>query len=261
MTSQTAFEVKLLDEITLQITFAGSTFESQAQVYNTMHGREDKRRLELLVKTFGKSSQYRGSCMEIERETFGRRLVSIPACTILQSVDCLSDTNLSTNASESNRRDIEELCEYANLHRSLHTPKWIAHCCRVKGCQEGFAVIDGNEKINRPVCAAPKSRVNVPHQHIFMTSMCTRSPITGGKHQRPSKFCSKHSYLESDGDSEDVNPSYPLPLPHTADSLLETSQVGDLPENDDPRLLTGCRKEKGVNRFHERTAGVLALYI
>ena len=54
MTSQTVLETRLLDEITLQITFAGSTFESQAQVYNTMHGREDERRLELLAKTFGR---------------------------------------------------------------------------------------------------------------------------------------------------------------------------------------------------------------
>ena len=47
----------------------------------------------------------------------------------------------------------------------------------------GFAVIDGNEKINRSTCAAPKSKVSLPHQYIYMTSMCTRSPATGGKHQ------------------------------------------------------------------------------
>ena len=35
--------------------------------------------------------------------------------------------------------------------------------------------------------------------------------------------------------------------------------MGDLPDNDDPTLLTGCRKEKGVHRFHDRTAGILAL--
>ena len=89
--------------------------------------------------------------------------------------------------------------------------------------------------------------------------MGTRSPITGGKYQRPSKFCSKHSHLDSGEDNDEVDPSYPLPTPHTVDALLQTGQIGDLPENDDPSLLSGCRKEKSINCFYDRTAGVLAL--
>ena len=52
-----------------------------------------------------------------------------------------------------------------------------------------------------------------------------------------------------------------IPYQHLTqcDVLLQTGQVGDLPENDDLSLLTGCRKKKSVNRFHDRTAGVLAL--
>ena len=171
---------------------------------------------------------------------------------------CLASTDLSTEVTSSNRRDIEKLCELANLHRSLQSPKWVAHTCGMKGC-EGFAVVDGNEKINRPVCAAPKSRVEVPREHIFLTSMCTRSPVNGGPHQKPSKFCILHSHLSDDVDSDEVDPSHPLPTPHHKDDLFQKSQVGELPENDDPTLLTGCRKAKGVNRFHERTAGGLAL--
>ena len=54
VTSQTVFERKLLENVTFQITFAGATFESQAQVYNTMHGTEDEKRLQALAKTFGR---------------------------------------------------------------------------------------------------------------------------------------------------------------------------------------------------------------
>ena len=68
-----------------------------------------------------------------------------------------------------------------------------------------------------------KSRVKIPQEHIFMTSMCTRSPINGGKHQNASKYCCLHSELTS---GEDIQPSHSLPTPHATDALLEKNQVG-----------------------------------
>ena len=41
--------------------------------------------------------------------------------------------------------------------------------------------------------------------------------------------------------------------------ILLKDKVGEVPENDDGSVLTGCRKEKGVTKFYDRTAGVLAL--
>ena len=84
-----------------------------------------------------------------------------------------------------------------------------------------------------------------------MTSMCTRSPTTGGKHARPSKFC-EHHYEELDNTSN-------LPTPHCTNDLLEKGRVGTLPENDDNDVLVGCRKTKGVNLFYDRTAGFMAI--
>ena len=49
------------------------------------------------------------------------------------------------------------------------------------------------------------------------------------------------------------------PNPHTPNPILERDKVGQLPENDDESALVGCRKEKGVTKFYDRTAGVLAL--
>ena len=37
-TNQTAFEVKLLDQVTHQMVYGGVTFESQAFVYNSSFG-------------------------------------------------------------------------------------------------------------------------------------------------------------------------------------------------------------------------------
>lgn len=58
----------------------------------------------------------------------------------------LPSQDLYMEPNKGNRKDIEDLCEHANLTRSLISPKWVHHQCTTKGCGEGFAVIDGNKK-------------------------------------------------------------------------------------------------------------------
>ena len=250
-TSQSVFERKLLDEITHQIVHAGATFESQAIVYNAVNGESDEVRLATYVDCFRRvrnlhSLSWKLNETRLEDGWFLYQLV----CYHLET-GCLSTQDLCTETVKGTRRDIEGLCEVANHMRSLDSPKWVQHRCSTIGCTEGFAVIDGNEKINRSICAAPKSKVSLPHQYIYMTSMCTRSPTTGGKHLKPSKYCEHHM--------EELSSSDSLPTPHSTNSLLEKSVIGDVPENDDSNLLVGCRKAKGVTRFYDRTAGVLSL--
>ena len=48
-------------------------------------------------------------------------------------------------------------------------------------------------------------------------------------------------------------------LHRTIHNLLEKARVGTVPENDDSDVLVGCRKAKEVNRFNNRTAGILSL--
>ena len=50
---------------------------------------------------------------------------------------------------EGNRRDIEGLCQRAMLTASTSPPRWVKHSCKVPGCKEGMATIDGNEKLTR----------------------------------------------------------------------------------------------------------------
>ena len=41
-TTHTVFEVELMKQLTMQLTFSASTFESQTLVYNTIHGPKDQ---------------------------------------------------------------------------------------------------------------------------------------------------------------------------------------------------------------------------
>ena len=101
----------------------------------------------------------------------------------------LQDFNMYTAG---NRRDMEHMCKICMRRISTQPPKWVHHVCNVPGCKEGMVTIDGNEKVNRTVCAAPKNKVKCDVNHINLVQCCTRSPITGGKHQSSSKFCESH---------------------------------------------------------------------
>ena len=84
----------------------------------------------------------------------------------------LSTQNLYTTPDQTNWCNLEQLCASANL-----------------------AVVDGSEKINRPICSAPKSKVFLPQQHIYMTQCCIRSPASGGRFRKPSKYCEMHLFF------------------------------------------------------------------
>ena len=90
-----------------------------------------------------------------------------------------------------------------------------------------------------------------------------QDPLTGGKHRESSKFCELHQPVEPSGtdDSETLSLTIHIPLPlhgvHVNKSP-STSLVGTLPDADSPELLIGCRKLTKVNKFFDRTAGVVA---
>jgi len=118
----------------------------------------------------------------------------------------LSTQNLYTTPDQTNRHNLEQFCASANL-LSSKSPKWVGHTCKTKGCREGFAVVDGNEKINRPICSAPKSKVFLPQQHIYMTQCCIRSPASGGRFRKPSKYCEMHLFLEEQAAASLLTPT------------------------------------------------------
>ena len=132
----------------------------------------------------------------------------------------------------------------------------------MKGCREGLATIDGNEKIRWSMCAAPKSKVPIPHNSINIMQCCPSSPITGGRHQKPSKYCARHQHLEAEGNDgiDDSSLVVRIPLPTESFSPPFTvDSIGDVPDADSDSVLVGCRKAKNVDKFFSTTAGIATI--
>ena len=128
--------------------------------------------------------------------------------------------------------------------------KWTLHRCNVKGCTEGYITIDGNEKLRRPICAAPKSRVQLQHDLPIVAQCCTNYPVHGGKSQVASKYCELHA-------RDDVITSDATNI--TSSQERKLSDTGSLPENNDDSLLVGCKRPENRTKFYNTTAGMLAL--
>ena len=180
--SQTVFEVNLLQQVTHQIVHAGVTFESQALVYNSCFGMHDEDRLAAMKSSFSRVKNASSLSWKLNEKRLEDGWFLYNIILHHKYAGCLETEDLACDTTKGKRRDIDNVCEVVNLHRSLTPPRWVSHKCTFKGCSEGFAVVDGNEKVNRTVCAAPRSKVHLPNQHICVASLCCRSPLTGGKH-------------------------------------------------------------------------------
>ena len=124
----------------------------------------------------------------------------------------------------------------------------------------GYCSLDGLEKVTRPMCALPKSRVVAGQDSetklLNIVQCCPETPMLGGKSKIPSKYCSAHSHL----DEHTTNVSQISCLPPELDYIR--SKAADevtLPYNDDNSLLIACKKATSINRFYDRTAGIMAL--
>jgi hypothetical protein len=132
--------------------------------------------------------------------------------------------------------------------------------------------------MKRTICAAPKNRVSLGKGMPRIVQCCTRSPIFGENFQKPSKYCDEHSSSEAaktnvDGKAcvrkkprLDTESSSKPPIIVTINlkeysvknSLIEQS-TQDLPDNDDMTVMQGCKKAENLQRFYDRTAGILAM--
>lgn len=109
------------------------------------------------------------------------------------------------------------------------------------------------------MCSAPKEKVKCPVNHINLVQCCTRSPTKGGQHQQASKYCEEHQHLDSPSSSS-LSLKVQIPL-HGLRLNTPTDNAplfGSLPDADSTELLTGCRKVSNVNKFFDRTAGIVA---
>ena len=109
------------------------------------------------------------------------------------------------------------------------------------------------------MCALPKERAVAGRSHetrcLNITQCCPNTPVMGGWHQTPSKFCAEHRNLEEKETSKQLTGQQVLP----EHSIVSEREDVPLPDNDDESLLTGCKKAQNIQRFHDRTAGILAV--
>ena len=136
ITSQTLFEVALLDDITNNISVSGTSFESRTTVHNENFQKIDQERLAHLAE-FGRSGSDKDhpwKLMEkhIEDAWFVYTLVDFYKCRGI-----LSSTNFASDKTVSQRCDVDEMCERAWEKITGTTNPWIHHKCNKLGCSEG----------------------------------------------------------------------------------------------------------------------------
>lgn len=80
-----------------------------------------------------------------------------------------------------------------------------------------------------------------------------------------SRYCPDHSDLATTDESETEPPTKKSRIVvtiNTVDMKVSTKVmplIGDIPDNDDRSVHIGCKKERNVNRFSSRSAGIMAI--
>lgn len=106
------------------------------------------------------------------------------------------------------------------------------------------------------MCSLPKERVVAGQSSetklLNIVQCCPETPILGGKFQNPSKFCPEHSECAKPASTVGTPPDFEYFKTKHADEV-------PLPDSDDSSLLVGCKKATNLNRFYNRTAGIMAV--
>jgi hypothetical protein len=145
------------------------------------------------------------------------------------------------------------MCEKMWEDISSSKNKWVQHSCKTPGCSEGYITVDGNEYLKRSKCALPMEKVKLRKDLPEIFKCCTNSPLTGGKHQIASKFCSQHLDCRK--------MSCPTEVDIPPEFVSDKSEAGLLSEDtlNTSGETQGCKKKKNISLFFETTAGMLAL--
>jgi len=158
------------------------------------------------------------------------------------------------------RRCLEDICLDAWRLICNLTNRWIQHSCKTKGCAEGYVSIDGLEKVYRPMCAAPRTKLKVSKTEATFVKCCSNSPVHGGKSQKASKFCREHLYLADAGvnddsgkknleseEDEDVDQTYRYPIRAKG---MKKSLIGDTPGHDELDCESGgCKSKEKITKY------------
>ena len=164
---RTAFQRRYLFEVAVELEL-GRSFEDIHNWYNRLYGQVDECRGEFYKK-------------RVEDAYFLLKLLEFCECDLTVPI-----------SPTSNRINIDELCDAAVEQVFTWENEWKRHKCNIIGCAEGFVICDGNEKLSRRICAAPKDRIRLSKGMPRIVARCGNSPVFGGRNQTPSKFCKSH---------------------------------------------------------------------
>ena len=257
ISTQTDFEIDYLDSVTNHLSICSSTFESVAELYTIGNMKSDNARLSNLIEFSRVESSdipWKLNHQWLEEAWFIHRI------GMFYQQRGILNVNLHTEIRNC-RKDIEKLC--SNVYDVIvkEVPRWISHMCSVPGCAERFAMLDGNEKLTRSMCSAPKCKVKIPKTGISVMSVCPNTPDLGGNKHKASKYCGTHrdldntqavtpsaSMLSLESDPDNLKLSHLNPKDIRSDHKLDSQVIGD-----------GCRKKTNVYHYFDRTAGIAAI--
>jgi hypothetical protein len=136
-TSQTVFEVALLDDLTNNISISATSFESRAEVYNENFRDSDSSRLKHL-RDYGRSISDVDHPWKLTEKRVEDAWFLFTLVCFFRDRNQLDSINFATGTSPSQRKDLDFLCGKAWEVISQSTNPWIHHKCHVLGCSEGM---------------------------------------------------------------------------------------------------------------------------
>ena len=125
--------MKLLDH---QMVHAGVTSESQSLVYNSSFGSDDEFRLASFNSVLSQAKNTSSLSWKLNEKRLEDSRFLYSVILYYRSRSCLATKDIATDLNSGNRRDIVDLRELVNLHRSLNSPRWVSHICKMNGCSE-----------------------------------------------------------------------------------------------------------------------------
>lgn len=135
-TSQTVFEISLLQDMTNNISISAASFQSRAEVYNANFRAVDCLRLKHHTR-FGRNIKDQVHLWKLTDRCVEDAWFMY--CLVNYHDDCgnLSSTNFATDVGPSQRKDVDKLCRQAWEDITRKTSQWVHHQCDKKGCTEG----------------------------------------------------------------------------------------------------------------------------
>lgn len=183
--SGVGFSVNLLQKTTYQIYVGAVSFESSAEIYNSVHGILGSKK-----------------AMNPDRLETGFFLYQIT-----RYVKVLHWHRTVKNKDV----DVERIAEdqYAGIRDAIDR-KWLEHSCNDVGCKNKFIVLDGNEKLFRLKCDEDG---------------CINNPIRGNQFGSASTKCASHDTINSNKHKKTKCASERLELRPVTRSMTSTADV------------------------------------